>query len=117
MVDFRSNPGRGKPMGSLKDHMETIIREISAYARPPLNGGESYLTRSADGKLLSVVDVLPMNGQHQADTGLVVRIAGEFIIIEHDMNNKPLVDALVQAGVPRTQIILAYAGEPLPATI
>jgi hypothetical protein len=28
--------------------------------------------------------------------------------------NKPLVDALVDAGVPRAQIILAYAGEAVP---
>ena len=36
------------------------------------------------------------------------------IIIDRDINNKPLIDALVQAGVPRTQIILAYMGEPVP---
>jgi hypothetical protein len=35
------------------------------------------------------------------------------IIIERDINNKPLVDALVQNGIPREQIILAYAGEPV----
>jgi hypothetical protein len=32
------------------------------------------------------------------------------------MNNKPLIDALVQAGIPRAQIILAYAGENAPET-
>lgn len=101
-------------MVALKDEMSVILKEMAAYAKPPLNGGYSYLTQSADNQLFSVVDVLPMNGKHQADTGLVVRIAGEYIIIEHDMNNKPLVDALVQAGIPRRQIILAYAGEPVP---
>jgi hypothetical protein len=30
------------------------------------------------------------------------------------MTNKKLVDALVQAGIPRQQIILAYAGESIP---
>lgn len=30
------------------------------------------------------------------------------------MNNKPLVDALMQAGIPRAQIILGYAGEAVP---
>ncbi len=104
-------------MDSLKEQMDVITREIAAYAKPALNGGQSYLTKSADGKLFSVVDILPMNGMHQADTGLVVRIAGEHIIIEHDMNNKPLVDALVQAGISRNQIILAYAGEPVPETV
>ena len=103
-------------MDSLSEIRNKVVQEISAYAKPSFNGGDSYLTQSADGNLISVVDVLPVNGRHQADTGLVVRLAGEYIIIEHDMNNKPLVDALVQAGVPRTQIILAYAGETVPET-
>ncbi len=42
---------------------------------------------------------------------LVARVAGDRIIIERDVNDKPLVDALVQAGVPRHSIVLAYAGE------
>jgi hypothetical protein len=36
------------------------------------------------------------------------------IILEDTTIDKPLVDALVQAGVPREQIVLAYAGETLP---
>ncbi|MBX3063608.1 MAG: hypothetical protein U0528_14555 [Anaerolineae bacterium] len=28
----------------------------------------------------------------------------------------PLIDALVQAGIPRDKIILAFAGEPVPET-
>ena len=35
------------------------------------------------------------------------------IVIERDVNDKPLVDALLQAGIPRKQIVLAYAGEPV----
>jgi hypothetical protein len=49
--------------------------------------------------------------QRIVDTGLVVRLIGEKVIIERDVNDKPLVDALLQAGIPRGQIVLAYAGE------
>ena len=101
-------------MVALKDQMTVILREIMAYAKAPLNGGQSYLMQSADNKLFTVVDILSVNGKHQADAGLVVRIAGDYIVIEHDMNSKPLVEALVQAGIARQQIILAYAGEPVP---
>ncbi len=45
---------------------------------------------------------------------LLVRMLGETIVIEHDQNDKPLFEALVQAGIPRTQIVMAYAGEPVP---
>jgi hypothetical protein len=101
-------------MASLKDQMETIVREISAYAKPALNGGSSFLTRNADGTLFTVVDFLKVDGKFQADSGLIVRIERDYIIIAQDMNNKPLVDALVQAGIPRNKIILAYKGEPIP---
>jgi hypothetical protein len=48
------------------------------------------------------------------DVSLVVRILGDQIVIERDLNNKPAVDALVQAGINRKNIILAYAGEAIP---
>ena len=101
-------------MDSLKTQMNTLLREIAVYAKPPINGGQSYVMQSTDGSVLSVIDILDTNGKHQADTGLVVRLINDYIVIEHDMNNKPLVDALVQSGIPRNRIILAYAGEQVP---
>ncbi len=41
----------------------------------------------------------------------VVRVVGDRGIVERDINDKPLVDALVATGVPRGQIVLAYTGE------
>jgi hypothetical protein len=38
----------------------------------------------------------------------------EVVIVEVDNTDKPLVDALVQQGIPREQIVLVYAGETLP---
>jgi hypothetical protein len=46
-------------------------------------------------------------------TSLIVRIVNKQIIIEHNDNNKPLVDALTQAGIARSQTILAYLGETI----
>ena len=101
-------------MGFLDNKLDIIRREVAAYAKPALTGELSYLVQSEDGKLLSVVDVDISQGYHSADTGLVARVTDNHIVIEHDMNDKPLVDALVQAGIPREKIILAYAGEPVP---
>jgi hypothetical protein len=39
---------------------------------------------------------------------------GNRIVIDHDANSDPLVEALLEAGIPRDQIVLAYAGEPAP---
>jgi hypothetical protein len=48
--------------------------------------------------------------------GVVVlaRIVGDKVVIEEDTTNKHLVDALLQRGIPRGQIILAYQGEAIP---
>lgn len=40
-----------------------------------------------------------------------VRVAEDKIIIEEDATNKKLVDALLQHGIAREQIILVYEGE------
>lgn len=47
-------------------------------------------------------------------TFLTVRIVDDKVVIEEDATDKPLVDALMQRGVPREQIILAYNGETAP---
>jgi hypothetical protein len=41
----------------------------------------------------------------------IVRVDEDRVIIEEDLTDRPLVDALVAAGVPREKIVLAYAGE------
>jgi hypothetical protein len=50
---------------------------------------------------------------HKHDAGILVmaRIEGDQVLIEEDTTDRPLLDALVQAGIPREKIVLAYAGE------
>ena len=49
-----------------------------------------------------------------ADVVVLARIVKDIVVIEEDMTNKQLVDALIQAGIKREQICLAYAGDDLP---
>lgn len=92
---------------------ETLHEVMSGYAGRALNG-YSYLTVNETQHMYTIVSIGEARGKRIVDTGLVARLAGDKIIIEHDVNDKPLVDALVQAGVPRQQIVLAYAGEKVP---
>lgn len=48
--------------------------------------------------------------------GVVVlaRIVGDIVVIQEDNTDKPLLNALLQRGIPRDRIVLAYAGEPIP---
>ena len=96
-------------MNILKD---TLRKVIDCYAGKALNG-HSYLTVSPDEQIFTVVAVGKIKGERFVNVGLVVRLIGERIVIERDVNDKPLVDALLQAGIPRSQIVLAYAGEPV----
>jgi hypothetical protein len=45
--------------------------------------------------------------------GVVVltRVEGDQVIIEEDLTDRPLVEALVNAGIPRERIVLKYAEE------
>jgi hypothetical protein len=94
---------------------QTVHKVAAGYAGKMLNG-HSYLTQNDDESVFTVVDVARAKGQHVSNVSLVLRVAGETVIVERDQNDKIVLDALLQAGVPRSQIILAYAGEPVPAT-
>ncbi|MCA0456095.1 MAG: XisI protein [Chloroflexi bacterium] len=97
-------------MATLK---QTVHQVVSEYAKDGLNC-ISYLTQNADGSLLTVVDIEDSPQVHDIGISLVVRIIGTQVIIERDLNNKAAVDALIQAGIDRKDIILAYAGEAVP---
>jgi hypothetical protein len=88
-----------------------LIEAMAGYAGRDLNG-ESLLTHNDDQTVLSVISMGTERGQHFAVASLVARLRDDRVIIEQDINDKPLVDALVAAGVPRSRIVLAYAGEP-----
>ncbi len=96
-------------MGSLKD---VVLEVMSGYAVKGMNGF-SVLTASADQSTFTIVSTAIVKGKRMTTTSLIARIENEQIFVEHDINNKPLVDALVQAGIPHEKIVLAYAGEPV----
>ncbi len=91
--------------------IDTLRMVLDGYTGEALNG-YSYLTESKDGAAFTVISVGYLPDKRIVDAGLIVRVIGDRIIIERDVNDKPLVDALLQATVPRQQIVLAYAGEP-----
>jgi hypothetical protein len=92
--------------------MEAAMRD---YAGRVLNG-HSYFMKDDAEQVMSVVAQFVFQGKHYLDTSLLARVVGNRIIIEDDKTNKPLVDALLQAGVPREQIVLTYAGEQVEET-
>ena len=92
---------------------ETVHREVTAYTGKGLNG-YSYLVANPDQQAFTVVSVGYIDGERFANADLIVRIMGDHVVIERDDNDPPLVESLLRAGIARSQIILAYAGEPVP---
>jgi len=95
---------------------EIVNREVTTYVSQGANG-YSYLIANPEKTDWTVVFVLNIDGKRVVRTGLIVRMWKETIIVEQDSNDPPLVDALLQAGIPRSQIIRAYAGDPVPEAV
>jgi hypothetical protein len=98
------------------DTLTQIVRqEVSAYAG---NG------RGANILLFPLLDdehhtyaVNAVDYPTRDDVAMVVvlaRIVGDVVVIEEDTTDKKLVDALLQRGISRQNIVLAYLGESIP---
>ncbi len=96
-------------MENLREMVHSIV---SSYAAEPLNG-KSYLTMNDTEDVFAVITVAKDQKKHIADAGLIVRLEGDFVIVEQDLNSKIVLEALLQAGIPREKIVLTYAGESL----
>lgn len=95
------------------DDLKITLQEIlMGYAGEGLNS-YAYLMSNADDTAFAVIASASVRGNPVVNTGILARVENDMIIIERDMNDKQVVDALVQNGVPRDKIILAYLGETL----
>lgn len=94
-------------MENLKDVLEI---EMTKYAGEGFNG-HSYLTINESDCVYALVTIAEFKSKRIVDATMVAHLQGQKIIIEKDLTNKPLVDALIQAGVPEDQIELRYLDE------
>jgi sulfur carrier protein ThiS len=99
------------------DTLKQTVREIvKGYAGKVIHG-YSDMMENDDGTAFTVLVTTNTKEKYTSGISLVVRIIGNQIIVERDQNDKTVLDALLQAGIPREQIILAYAGEPVPERV
>lgn len=97
------------------DRLNDILREeVELYAGI---GANCYLFPLLDDKhqTYGINSISYPVRKRPAGVVLLARIQDDKIIIEEDRTDKPLLEALLQRGIPREQIILAYAGESIPA--
>jgi hypothetical protein len=105
--------------------MADIIRENTNLLQITRREVDMYAGHSIGGTLYPVLDdlnqvytVLYVDDKHEDRpvwAVVMARVVGDYVVIDEDTTDKPLVDALmINGGIPREKIILAYAGETLP---
>jgi len=96
--------------------LETITRtEVEKYLA--ISYTSTFYTILDDAqKLYAVVSVPHLPRPWPSRVVVMAQVVNDKVIIIEDVTDKPLVDALmVNGGVPREKIILAYAGETIPS--
>jgi hypothetical protein len=93
---------------------QIVQREVAGYAGHMLKG-KSYSVLNSDENVFAVVDV-PDHFPRKFPVSIAVmaRIVGDLVVIDEDTTDRPLVNELTRAGIPREQIICTYIGEALP---
>lgn len=100
-------------MERVADLTSIVQHEVEDYARGETLLGQSFAISDTMRQVFTVL-VIP-NHPPKFDSGIVVmaRVVEDKVIIEEDTTDRPLWKELVRAGIPRPQIICAYAGEKL----
>ena len=98
------------------DHLTDIVqREVMAYHGPAFKAKTYYFEDFAN-QAFTVIIVPDYQYPRKSKTTVTVmaHIVGNSVVIDEDITDRPLYEELIAAGIPREQIILAYAGETLP---
>lgn len=90
-----------------------LIQELEKYAGKAYNG-YIYLTSNQEQTHFVITSIGQIRGKRVVNTAIIAQLVNDTIIIDRDVFDKTLAEALIAAGVPRNHIILAYAGEPVP---
>jgi len=99
-------------MAGLKD----IVREeVAKYAGSGRGANIILFPLLDDERQLYAVNAVDYPTREEVPLVIVLaRVVDDKVVIEEDTTDKKLVDALLQRGIPREKIVLAYAGEPIP---
>jgi XisI protein len=90
--------------------VEAVRKVVSSYATHGYSGGQPfrlYYVENQEDQVFSIV--APYDPLYKrADLVLMVRIVNNQVIIDMDKTSVPLYDALKRAGIPESQITVAW---------
>lgn len=90
-----------------------VQREVEDYSGPS-HKAVTYAVSDMARQIYTVVVVPDRPRPFKSRIVVMARVVGERVIIDEDTTDKPRVQALVRAGIPREKIVLLYGGEDLP---
>lgn len=101
-----------------EDQLKQIVsREVDKYAGFSPHA-KAYAVLDDQRKVYTIVGIENEPVDERSWVMMLARVVGNLVIIDEDtVMDKKLVYALLQAGIPREQIVLAYEGEPTPVPI
>jgi hypothetical protein len=94
----------------MADLVNTLKQAMTQYTGPGANL-HGFLMSDEQHQIYAVNIIDHPVRRYKPSMILLARIVGDKVIIETDNTDKPLVEALIEQGLARQQIILAYAGE------
>lgn len=101
-------------MDRVIDLAAVVQRAVDWYAQGGDSKAVSYPLTDHQRRSYAVVVVPDLPRPFKARVVVMARIVDDMVIIDEDTTDRPLVDALVKAGIPRDRIVLLYAGEEAP---
>jgi hypothetical protein len=96
-------------MDRVEQLMETVRHEVAEYVCLSPNA-TAYFVENSDQRVFAVLSV-PTKDPQKTSVVIMARVIDNQVVIESDKTNKPLYEALLQAGVQREQIVLRYEDE------
>lgn len=93
---------------------EVVSQAVAEFNRSRGWKSEGYYVEDAKQGIYMFVSVPHYPRPFSAKIGVMARIVGDRVVIDEDITDRPLYDALIQYGVPADKIIRLYAGETLP---
>jgi len=97
--------------------LTTILQqEVLWYHQATSQNGQTLYFEDINAGRFIVVFIPDYHAMPPQKPGVIVsaKRINDIIVIDADTTDHPLHEALMQAGIPREKIILAYSGEKLP---
>jgi hypothetical protein len=96
---------------------ELTSREVERYAGYSDESNLYFLSNDMN-RVYTVVDIPHTPRTYSTEIVVMAHVVNDQIVIDEDTTDKPLFEALmVNAHIPRENIILAYQGETVPVEV